>query len=129
MPVPEILEEDAVPPPESFNIQDYTDKFTRMYGGREEAVSLRCRTKMIDNIIDKFGLGVEISDVTPDEFTATATVAVGGTFLAWVFQFTGDMFILGPECVRDLYSEMLQTAQFNMDTGCMSEVFENEWKL
>ena len=129
MPVPRILKDDAVPPPETFNIQDYADKFTRMYGGREETVSLRCRPEMIDTIIDRFGLDVEITNVTTDGFTATAPVAVGGTFLAWVFQFAGQMYIQSPECVRDLYSKMLQTAQHGMSAGQFSEVDENTWKL
>ena len=129
MPIPSVDAEAAVPPPESFNIQDYTDKFTRMYGGREEMVSLRCRAELIDKVIDKFGLDVEISEIAPDAFTATAPVAVGGTFLAWVFQYAGSIFIQSPESVREMYEEMLKSAQRDMAAGRFTESLEKKWKL
>lgn len=129
MPIPTVLIDNADPPPKSFNIQDYADKFTRMYGGREETVTLRCRTDMIDKVIDKFGLDVEITNITPDGFTATAPVAVGGTFLAWVFQYSGSMFVVAPDTVRDMCTDMLQTMQRDIIAGEFTGVTEKAWKL
>ena len=129
MPVPKISDEDAVPPPKGFSLQDYSDKVTRMYGGQTETVTLHCRSGMMDQVIDKFGLDVEITGVTQDSFDATVTVAVGGTFLSWVFQFAGQIFIKGPDSVRQLYEEMLQTARHDMSLNDFSEVSERVWKL
>ena len=81
-----------------------------MYGGSREEVTLRCCTAMIDQVIDKFGKKVRLSRINPYTFDATATVAVSGTFLAWVFQFAGQITILSPEPVRKMYAEMLRTA-------------------
>ena len=61
MAIPEILDEDAFPPPENYNVQDYTDTISRMYGGSREEVTLRCCTAMIDQVIDKFGKKVRLS--------------------------------------------------------------------
>ena len=129
MPIPTILEEDAQPRPKSFRIQDYAEKFTRMYGGKEETVTLRCRMGMMDQIIDKFGLDVRVSNVTPYTFDVTATVAVGGTFLSWVFQYAGSIVITGPESVREMYREMLDTARNDIRDGDFSVVSERVWKL
>ena len=129
MPVPEILEEDAIPAPAGFNIQDYADKFTRMFGGRQETVSLRCKTWMIDQIIDKFGLDAEIFNVKEDTFDVSATVAVGSTFLAWAFQYVGNIIILSPDRVREMYSAMQRTAQREIETGEFENRGETIWKL
>ena len=129
MPVPKVLDEPAVPKPRTFKVQDYADKFTKMYGGEEHEVTMRCRIELIDNIIDKFGKDVTITNVTPDSFDATATVAVGGTFLAWVFQYSGEMLITAPECVKDLYSQMLQQAAGDMAADKIGNTGERVWKL
>ena len=39
------------------------------------------------------------------------------TFLGWVFQFAGEMIILSPEPVREMYSQMLTTASQEMAAG------------
>lgn len=128
MPVPELLEEKAVLKPETFNVQDYTDKITRMYDGGEREVTLRCKSSLINNVIDKFGCNVRISNVTADCFDATATVAVSGTFMAWVFQYAGDMIIVRPERVKALYGSMLMQVAHDMTTGKL-EPGERVWKL
>ena len=73
-------------------------------------VTLRCHISLVDNIIDKFGESVQISNVTQDSFDATASASVSGTFLSWVFQYAGQMHILSPEPARRLYEEMLTSA-------------------
>lgn len=90
MPVPQILDEAAFPKPKSFNLQDYADKVTRMYRGEEHEVTLRCNADLIDNIIDKFGKDVTISNITADSFDAIAVVSVSKTFFGWVFQYAGE---------------------------------------
>ncbi|QUA54652.1 helix-turn-helix transcriptional regulator [Aristaeella lactis] len=115
MPVPKVIDEPAIPKPRTFKIQDYANKVTRMYTGTEYNVTLRCQTELIDNIIDKFGKDVQISNITKDTFDATSTVAVSVTFFGWVFQYSGKMIITSPECVRNQYYEMLQ--QSSNDTA------------
>ena len=110
MPVPQMLEEDAFPKPKTFNIQDYADKITRMYSGEEHEVTLRCKTDLIDNIIDKFGKDVTISNITTNSFDATAVVSVSRTFFSWVFQYAGEMTILSPDIVLEEYDDMIRTA-------------------
>ena len=129
MPVPTVLEEEAVPAPSTFNIRQYADRFTRMYGGREEKVIIRCRRHLMDKVIDKFGMGVVISNVTEDAFDATATVAVGGTFLSWLFQYAGGMYLRGPEEVKRMYEDMLHVTAADMEGDAFSEPEPRTWKL
>ena len=92
-------------------------------------MTLRCDISLVDNVIDKFGRKVQISNVTPDSFDAAARVAVSGTFLAWVFQYAGRMTILSPEPVRKMYAEMLTAAVDDMQAGQLGQSRERNWKL
>ena len=99
-----------VPAPDYFRVQDYTDKVFWMFGGAEEQVTLRCRRGILDQVIDKFGEGIDIRNVRNDTFDITVTVDISGTFYAWVTQFVGEMTIVAPGHVRDAYAGYLQEA-------------------
>lgn len=99
-----------VPAPDDFNVQDYTDKVFWMYDGNEEEVTLRCRLKILDQVIDRFGEGIELKNVTRQTFDVTVPVCISGTFYAWVVQFVGEMNIIAPGHVKDTYAEYLQEA-------------------
>ena len=76
--------------------------------------------------------GVDLHPPGLHTFDATATVAVSGTFLAWVFQFAGQITILSPEPVREMYAEMLRTAMAGMENTAICGFKESgnlEWKL
>lgn len=102
------IQKKRVPEPEDFNIQDYTDKVFWMYDGNEEEVTLCCKRHLMDQMIDKFGEGVNVSNVRRETFDITVPVHISGTFYAWVTQFIGEMTITGPGHVRDAYAEFLQ---------------------
>ena len=99
-----------IPAPEDFSIQDYTDKVFWMYDGNEEDVTIRCRHKILDQVIDRFGEGIELKNVTKQTFDVTVPVCISGTFYAWITQFVGEMTIIAPGNVKDAYAEYLQEA-------------------
>ena len=110
MDTPKILAKKRIPEPEGFSIRDYTEKVFWMYDGPQEDVTLRCRQSILDQVIDKFGEQVKIENVQKDTFDITVPVSISGTFYAWVFQFVGEMNIVGPGNVKDAYAEYLQQA-------------------
>lgn len=99
-----------VPEPEDFHLQDYTDKIFWMYNGQEEEVTLRCKHSILDQVIDRFGEGIELKNVRRETFDVTVPVCISGTFYAWVMQFVGEMTIVNPGHVKDAYAEYLQDA-------------------
>lgn len=109
MEVPKQLPNKRVPEPEKFDVRDYTDKVFRMYGGLEEKVTLRCNLEILDQVIDRFGDGIEIKP-GKKHFTVTVPVSLSTTFYAWVFQYVGKMSILAPEHVREAYAGYLEEA-------------------
>lgn len=114
MEVPKQLPKRRVPAPEDFDARDYTDKVFWMYDGPKEEVKLRCRMCILDQVVDRFGEGVDIQVLDNSTFDVTVPVALSWTFYAWVFQFTGEMRILEPEYVKREYVGMLENA---MDTA------------
>ena len=57
-------------------------------------------------IIDKFGMDVETEAKTDRTFIARPVVGLSPTFYAWVFQFTGEIKIVGPEEAIEAYDGM-----------------------
>ena len=110
MMVPKQMPNKRVPPPEDFDIRDYTDKVFRMYGGEEEKVTLKCDMEILDQVIDRFGEGITLKNVTKKSFTFTVPVSLSTTFYAWVFQYVGKMSIRGPEYVKEAYAGYLREA-------------------
>ena len=98
-----------IPAPDYFDVRDYTDKVFRMYEGTEEEVTLRCSMEIIDQVIDRFGDGIEIKP-GKKHFTVTVPVSLSTTFYAWVFQYVGKMSIVSPEHVRESYAGYLEEA-------------------
>ena len=121
MMVPKQLPNNRVPPPDTFDIRDYTDKIFKMYGGEEEKVTLRCTLEILDQVIDQFGDAIELKGIRQKNkkdkngkptgtFTITVLVSLSTTFYAWAFQYVGKMKIEAPEHVKQAYTDYLKQA-------------------
>ena len=104
------VRKERVPEPEDFNIQDYNDKVFWMYHGKEEEVTLRCRLRILDQVFDRFGTGIDLKNVTKETFDVTVPVCVSSTFYAWMAQYVGEMTLIAPGYVKDMYAAYLQEA-------------------
>ena len=111
MKTPDILDKFIVPRPENFDPVDYTVNIFSMYDGQACDVTLLCRNKLMNYVIDRFGDDVRTEIADNEHFTATVEVSVSQTFFAWVFQFAGGIRITGPAAVKEQYRQMLETAQ------------------
>lgn len=116
MEVPKQLQQKRVPAPENYDIRNYTDKVFWMYDGREETIILRCKWKILDQVIDRFGEDVAVIKQDEDTFDVQVQVCLSGTFFAWLFQFVGEMWIAGPESIRNEYVNRLSKA-INMEAS------------
>ena len=110
MKTPKIMEEDAVPKPEGFDVSAYSNKVFQMFSGEETTVELECNTSLMKYVIDRFGLDVETEELSEDKFLAKVPVDLSPTFYGWVFQFGGGIRIIGPEEAVEEYKEMVDKA-------------------
>lgn len=97
MKTPKIMEEDAVPKPEGFDVSAYSNKVFQMFSGEETTVELECNTSLMKYVIDRFGIDVETEELSEDKFLAKVPVDLSPTFYGWVFQFGGKIRIIGPD--------------------------------
>lgn len=107
MKTPTIMDDDAVPKPEDFNVSAYSNKVFQMFSGEETTVELECDTSLMKYVIDRFGLDVETEELSEDKFLAKVPVDLSPTFYGWVFQFGGGIRIIGPEEAVGAYKEMV----------------------
>ena len=107
---PRILDEDAIPMPEDFDIAEYTNGMLRMYNSERCDVELICDNSVMDAIIDRFGPDVQTYAGDLQNFRVIEEIAVGKVFFNWIFGFEGKVRIKGPESVKKQYREMVMSA-------------------
>ena len=105
---PHILDEDAIPMPEDFDIAEYTNGMLRMYNSERCDVELICDNSVMDAIIDKFGTNANTYAYDMTSFKLEVNVAVNHVFFGWVFGFGGKVRIKAPEDVKKQYKTMIE---------------------
>ncbi|MDO4988983.1 MAG: WYL domain-containing protein [Eubacteriales bacterium] len=109
---PQILDEDAVPQPEDFDISRINTMFG-MFIGEPQRVTLVCENSVMDYIVDRFGDEVETRPLDSKSFLADVNVAVSKPFFGWAFGFDGKVKIKSPAKVKREYKKMLKHAVEN----------------
>ncbi len=95
---------------EDFDMAIYSKKTFGMFGGREETVSLRCRNKMANIIVDRFGTDTIMTVTDDDYFEITVKVAVSPLFLTWIMNFGSDIKIISPQSVIEDFKALAKEA-------------------
>ena len=106
--VPEILTDKAVPKPKEYSIGDFAEKAFQLFDKEHAMVELLCENGAMNTVIDHFGTKVKTEQVEEDHFRFQAEVSVSPVFFAWVFEFGGMIKIVGPQEVKDAYTEQLR---------------------
>ncbi len=86
-----------------FDMARYAKKTFGMFGGEDEYVTLRCKNKMAGIIIDRFGREVTMRKFDEECFDVTVEVAVSTHFITWLMNFGGDVRVVSPQRVIDMY--------------------------
>jgi len=108
---PAIIEDDAFPVPEDFDIAKYTKEVFRMYDTEElKEVTLLCENSIMKGVIDQFGADIPVKTVDGEHFRIKVNVCTSPTFYSWVFQWEGRCKIQGPKETVQEYQERLQKA-------------------
>lgn len=109
MGMPVITEEPRIPAPETLKLEDRSSKIFSMFDGPEETVKLRCVPELLDQVIDQFGEKIKVTKTAKNYLDILATVHLSPTFYGWLFQYVGQMTIIGPDYVCEQYAERMET--------------------
>lgn len=90
---------------ERFDMASHSKQLFGMYDGELCAVGFECDKSISDNIIDRFGTDIMMSN-KGDRFTFTARVMVSPSFYAWVLGFGSKMKIVYPDRVAEHVREL-----------------------
>lgn len=111
---PEILDEEAVPVPKTFDINTYLNTMFRMYNSEFKEVELICDNDVMDSIIDRFGKDVKVYANDMNSFRIIVNTAVSHIFFSWVFGFGGKVKIKSPLDVKHEYMKMVNKAYVDL---------------
>jgi predicted DNA-binding transcriptional regulator YafY len=102
-----VLGEPAKPAPKNFNLQEYTDRAVYLFGGAPETIVLDCDEDILDDVIDRFGLGIDIKPSGEGRFRAKVIASSRG-MLFWALQYLPYCEVLEPVSLRQLVIEALK---------------------
>lgn len=93
---------------EDLDLAKYTEKTFGMFGGEEEAVTLRFSNKLVGVVIDRFGKEIEVRRQDASGFTVRVKVAVSGQFFGWLAGLGSDAVILSDKRTKEQYEAWLK---------------------
>ena len=92
-----VLDEKIPDDGKPFDIENYQTKFFGMYGGKEEAVWLKCENSAAGIISDRFGSDLRFIKADDKHFKVRVNVIVSPLFFSWVVGMNGKIVIDSPE--------------------------------
>lgn len=97
---------------DTFDVADYTKKLFGMFGGNMQEVKLRCSNKILEQVTDRFGDGIFITNVTETTFDFTAKAAVSDALVTWIMNYADAIEVITPielrNKVKDRAEKILQ---------------------
>lgn len=85
---------------DSFDVADYTKKLFGMFGGNTQEVKLRCSNKILEQVTDRFGDSIFITNVTENTFDFTVKAAVSDALVTWITNYSNMIEVIRPEELR-----------------------------
>jgi predicted DNA-binding transcriptional regulator YafY len=90
------------------DLDRYLASIFNMFAGEEKVVELEFHNDLLNVVIDRFGLDVELKPRGPHHFRLSQEVLVSPTFFSWLFQFEQKAQLMGPPEVRAQYVDMVR---------------------
>ncbi|HVI39943.1 MAG TPA: WYL domain-containing transcriptional regulator [Anaerovoracaceae bacterium] len=95
-----------------FNIYDYASKSLFMFSGETQAFTIRCAKKILNDVVDRFGDQIIITDSDDDTFTTIVKATCGGMRI-WAIHYIETCEVLEPEWLVNEVKNAIQTGMKN----------------
>ena len=86
---------------DTFDVADYTKKLFGMFGGDMQQIKLRCSNKILEQVADRFGENIFITNVTDTHFDFTVKAAVSDGLVTWIMNYGSDIEVITPAKLRN----------------------------
>ena len=95
---------------ERFDPADYSRKVFNMYAGTEPVVvELECETRLLEAMIERFGINVPYRQLANGRFTVKAHAIANEGFENWILNFGGGVVVRAPAELRASIKKKLDT--------------------
>ena len=90
---------------DTFDVADYTKKLFGMFGGETDSIKFSCKNKMLEQVTDRFGNDIFITNVTDTHFDFTVKAAISDGLVTWVMNYGDEIEVIKPESLRNKIKE------------------------
>ncbi len=89
---------------------DYARRVFNMFAGTEPSyVELDCDIKLLETIIERFGINVPYRQTSPERFTVKAYAIINDGFEKWLLNFGGGVVVRAPQELRNSITKRLES--------------------
>lgn len=103
----ELQSERIKPPIDGFSPYEYAKSSIYMYGSEVQRIELLCDKKILDDVIDKFGKDIHISECGQNSFKAVVHATTAGIRF-WALQYLQHCEVIYPSTLRNEISEIIK---------------------
>ena len=96
---------------ERFDTADYALKTFNMFGGELCEIELSCSTKILEQVIDRFGDKIHIIGVQDGRFSFRIKGLVSEGLVGWIMEFGGDIEVAAPHTLRNMIADKIELLQ------------------
>lgn len=107
-----VQEEQFIPDP-YFNLHAYTSKMFHMFGGDTISLEAQFEMKLLNVVIDRFGLHANITDQQVGTFLLKEQVTMSEGLLRWLFRWGGEVNVFHPEILVTRMREEIEKMHIN----------------
>ena len=117
-----IITEDPVKPiPENLDPYEYARNALFMYGGDTEAFTIRCAKSILNDVVDKFGDSIIITDSDETTFTTVVRATTQGMKI-WTMNYMTTCKVLTPDWLVEHVSRQIRKGMENYDISEASNI-------
>ncbi len=90
---------------DTFDVADYTKKLFGMFGGETTEIKFRCSNLMLEQVSDRFGENIFITNVTADSFDFNVKAAISEGLVTWIMNYGDKIEVIKPDKLRQMVSD------------------------
>ncbi len=103
--------QEVSPYTERFDTADYVSRVFNMFGGQLQKIDLRCKSGLLEQVLDRFGESIFIRDGGEGHFVFTVSAQVSEGLIGWLLQFGDGIEVLSPADLRNQMGEKIAALQ------------------
>ena len=86
----------------SFDTADYVSKTFNMFSGKPEMTQLKCKTEILEEMLDRFGEKISIKKGEEGWFYVHDELFVNDGLASWIMQFGDKIEVIYPEALKNM---------------------------